>query len=295
MTHTLPQIDPALDAALATDSDAALAPLILESPRLTIDDLRRAVDESQLVVYYQPKVLPDPGQCAMTGVEALLRWAHPDYGLIHPDAFIGLAEQHGLTGALTDFVLETGIDQIAAWDGLGLKLDLCVNLSSMLVTDGDFPARMRACLAARNVDPAQLTLTVKAGASVENPFGGTEILARLREAGLGLALDEFGTGYSSLTQLYLLPFSEVKIDRSLGRALPRHDSSRGIVRAIIDLAHHVGLKVCCDGVESGAALNFLRDAGCDYAQGHYIARPMSVPDIARWLAGADDDALRMAS
>jgi EAL domain-containing protein (putative c-di-GMP-specific phosphodiesterase class I) len=275
--------------------EAALEPLLDVSRRLTERDLRRAIERSQLVVHYQPKVLINPGECAITGVEALLRWDHPDHGLIHPEAFIGLAEQHGLIDALTDFVLQTGIEQIAEWNRLGLKLDLSVNLSSKLVTDADFPARMREFLAVRKVDPAQLTLEVQETAMFENPHGTAELLAGLRETGVGLSLDDFGTGYSSLTQLYALPFSEVKIDRSLGMDLGGNDSSRGMVRAIIDLAHRIGLTVCCEGVESDAALGFLRSAGCDYAQGYYIARPMSVRDIARWLAGANDGALRMAS
>lgn len=280
---TAPAVEAVLESRLAT------------SQRLTAEDLRRAIDGSQLVVHYQPQVLAAGHDSPITGVEALLRWAHPHYGLLFPEAFTGLAERHGLIGALTDFVLETGVDQIAAWNGLGLTLDLSVKLNSTLVNDAAFPARLRELLAARRVDPAQLTLEVKEGADVENPFGLTEILARLRDAGSGLSLDDFGAGHSSLTGLCALPFTEVKIDRSLGRDLAGNDSCRGIVRAIIDFSHHIGLEVCCEGIESAAALDFLRDAGCDHAQGDFIARPMTAEGLARWLAGADDGALRKVS
>jgi EAL domain-containing protein (putative c-di-GMP-specific phosphodiesterase class I) len=290
------QVSVALRKPLSADIlAAALEPQIIRGHRFGVEDLRRAIDRSQLCVHYQPKVLATHGDTPIAGVEALLRWEHPDYGLVYPDEFIGLAEQHGMISALTDFVLQTGIEQIGEWNRLGLKLDLSVNFSAKLVTDADFPVRLHEFLSRHSVDASQLTLEITEAATFDNPLGNTDMLARLRDTGIGVSLDDFGTGYSSLTQLLAMPVGEVKIDRSLGMEISGNESSRGIVRAIIDLCHNVGLKVCCEGVEDAAALDFLRAVGCDYAQGYYIARPMSARDIARWLSGANDGSRRMAS
>src|SRR5271166_1197394 len=285
---------PLTDEAL----EAALAPQIVSAYRFTEQDLRRAVDRAQLLVHYQPKMCATVRGWKVTGMEALLRWDHPDYGLVHPQDFIGLAEQYGLIGALTDFVLQSGIDQLSAWNKVGLRLDLSVNFSSKLVNDAGFPDRMSEFLAAREVSPAQLTLEITETAGLEDPHRTVDILARLRLMGIGVALDDFGSGYSSLTQLYKLPFSEVKIDHTIGVDLPHTDAARTIVRAIIDLGHNLGIAVCCEGVENSGALEFLHQCGCDYAQGFHLARPMPAEQLARWItipAPWADDAVRLAS
>ena len=147
------------------------------------------------------------------------------------------------------------------------------------------------------VSPTQLTIDVTETAAVEDPEHTFQILSRLREKQFGLALDDFGTGYSPLTQLYKLPFSEMKIDRAFGMELGSSEKVRTIVRAMIDLGHALGLTVCCEGVESATALQFLQQAGCDAAQGYYIARPMPQDELARWFAGVNawkDGELRRA-
>ncbi len=278
--------------------EAALAPQVVSRYQFTEQDLRRAVDRAQLLVHYQPKVCATPRGWKVTGIEALLRWDHPDYGLVYPSDFIGLAEQYGLIGALTDYVLQAGIDQLSAWNKVGLRLDLSVNFSSKLVNDAGFPDRMSEFLAARDVSPAQLTLEITETAGLEDPHRTVDILARLRLMGIGVALDDFGSGYSSLTQLYKLPFSEVKIDHTIGVDLPHTDAARTIVRAIIDLGHNLGIAVCCEGVENSGALEFLHQCGCDYAQGFHLARPMPAEQLARWItipAPWADDAVRLAS
>lgn len=278
--------------------EAALAPQVVSRYQFTEQDLRRAVDRAQLLVHYQPKVFSTARGWKVTGIEALLRWDHPDYGLVHPRDFIGLAEQWGLIGALTDYVLQAGIDQLGEWNRLGMRLDLAVNFSSKLVNDAGFPDRMSEFLAARGVAPEQLTLEINETAGLEDPHCTAEILARLRLLGLGVSLDDFGRGYSSLTQLYKFPFSEVKIDQTIGIDLPHTDAARTIVRAIIDLGHNLGIAVCCEGVESAGALEFLHQCGCDYAQGYYLARPMPPGELARWIANPApwvDDQVRLAS
>jgi EAL domain-containing protein (putative c-di-GMP-specific phosphodiesterase class I) len=174
---------------------------------------------------------------------------------------------------------------LSEWNRAGLRLNLAVNLSPKLVNELEFPERMVAFLSERGVAPEQLTLEITETAALEDPRRTQEILTRLRTAGIGLSLDDFGIGYSSLTQLYKLPFNEVKIDRTIGMELSHTSATRTIVGAIVELAHNLGLKVCCEGVESAAALDFLHQAGCDFAQGYHLARPMAGGPLIKWLLG----------
>lgn len=241
---------------------------------VTVEQLRRAVDRAELRVHYQPKVRLVSGQWQIDSAESLVRWEHPDYGLIYPDEFIPLAESSGLIAALTDFVLQAGIEQIGQWNRLGLGLGLSVNLSPKLVSNLEFPDQLAELVAKANVDNSQLTLEVTETAALSDPAHTLDILTRLRVKKFGLSLDDFGTGFSSVTQLYQMPFSELKIDKSLGLDLQRNVEARTIVRSLVELGHNLGLQVCCEGVETEAALAFLGSIACDYAQGYYIARPM---------------------
>jgi EAL domain-containing protein (putative c-di-GMP-specific phosphodiesterase class I) len=267
------------------DLECLLAPLMVNARRFIDQDVRRAIDRGQMRVHYQPKIVRTESGWGVSAIEALLRWDHPDHGLVYPDEFIGIAERHGLIGALTDFVLQSGIEQIGAWSRTGLSLVLSVNLSPKLVTDVDFPDRLGELLAACGVQGSQLTIEITETAALSQPERTLDILTRLRLKQIGLSLDDFGTGYSSLTQLYKMPFNELKIDKSLGMDLPQTREARSIVNAIIDLGHNLGLAVCCEGVENEAALEFLHKAGCDFAQGYCIARPMAAGSIPAWVLG----------
>lgn len=269
--------------------EAVLLPQLIRSRQLCETDLRRAVDRAQLCAHYQPKLRRAAQGWELAGIEALLRWNHPEHGLVYPDDFIELAESHGLIGALTDYVLQDGIDQIAAWNQRGHRLGLSVNLSAKLLTDVDFADRMCDFLFSRGVAPDQLTLEITESAAFGDPPSTLEILSRLRARGIGLALDDFGIGYSSLTQLYKLPFSEVKIDKTIGMELAQTPAARMIVRAIVDLGHHLGLSVCCEGVESKTSLDVLHQCGCDQVQGYYIARPMAADDLGQWVPERPED------
>ena len=269
--------------------EAVLLPQLIRSRQLCETDLRRAVDRAQLCAHYQPKLRRAAQGWELAGIEALLRWNHPEHGLVYPDDFIELAESHGLIGALTDYVLQDGIDQIAAWNQRGHRLGLSVNLSATLLTDVDFADRMCDFLFSRGVAPDQLTLEITESAAFGDPPSTLEILSRLRARGIGLALDDFGIGYSSLTQLYKLPFSEVKIDKTIGMELAQTPAARMIVRAIVDLGHHLGLSVCCEGVESKTSLDVLHQCGCDQVQGYYIARPMAADDLGQWVPERPED------
>ena len=285
-----------LEVALATAKplresmlEAVLLPQLVRARNLCETDLRRAVDRAQLCAHYQPKLRRSDQGWDLVGIEALLRWNHPEHGLVYPEDFIELAESHGLIGALTDYVLQDGIDQIAAWNRRGHRLVLSVNLSARLLTDVDFADRMCDFLFSRGVAPDQLTLEITESATFGDPSSTLEILSRLRARGIGLALDDFGIGYSSLTQLYKLPFSEVKIDKSVGMEVDQTPAARMIVRAIVDLGHHLGLSVCCEGIESRTALDVLHQCGCDLAQGYFIARPMPAEDLGQWISGQQQE------
>ena len=269
--------------------EAVLLPQLVRSRQLCETDLRRAVDRAQLCAHYQPKLRRSAQGWELAGIEALLRWNHPEHGLVYPDDFIELAETHGLIEALTDYVLQDGIDQIAAWNQRGQRLALSVNLSAKLLTDVDFADRMCDFLFSRGVAPEQLTLEITESAAFGDPSSTLEILARLRARGIGLALDDFGIGYSSLTQLYKLPFSEVKIDKTIGMEIAQTPAARMIVRAIVDLGHHLGLSVCCEGVESKTSLDVLHQCGCDQVQGYFIARPMAAEDLGQWIPGRPEE------
>jgi EAL domain-containing protein (putative c-di-GMP-specific phosphodiesterase class I) len=262
-----------------------------ESQReITVEQLGRAVDRAELRVHYQPKARLVDGRWRITSAESLVRWEHPEYGLIYPDEFIPLAESSGIIAALTDYVLQTGIEQIGLWRQQGLELSLAVNLSPRLVANLEFPDQLAELAARANVDNSLLTLEVTETAALSDPAHTLDILTRLRVKKFGLSLDDFGTGYSSVTQLYQMPFSELKIDKSLGLDLQRNVEARTIVRSLVELGHNLGLAVCCEGVESGAALAFLASIGCDAAQGYYIARPMvadALPALVRGWNGAE--------
>jgi EAL domain-containing protein (putative c-di-GMP-specific phosphodiesterase class I) len=247
---------------------------------VSAEQLARAVDRAELRVHYQPKARLVGGTWKIDSAESLVRWEHPDYGLIYPDEFIPLAESSGLIAALTDFVLQAGIDQIGVWNRQGLKLTLSVNLSPKLVSNLEFPDQLAELASRADVDNSQLTLEVTETAALSDPAHTLDILTRLRVKKFGLSLDDFGTGFSSVTQLYQMPFSELKIDKSLGMDLQRSVEARTIVRSLVELGHNLGLSVCCEGVESAQALSFLGSIGCDCAQGYYIARPMVADALA---------------
>ena len=252
----------------------------LQAPRVpTADELRRAIDRNQLLVHYQPKCTLREGHWEVVGVEALIRWEHPEAGLIYPDAFIPLAESTGVIAALTDFVLQEGIRQLGVWSSQGVDLDLAVNLSPRLVRELDFPDRLAELMRTHALDNSRLTLEITETAALEDPARTRDILTRLRVKNFGLSLDDFGTGYSSLTQLYRMPFNELKVDKSLGLELHQSREARTIVRSLVDLAHNLGLKVCTEGVETATALQFLEVAGSDYVQGYYLGRPMAATAI----------------
>jgi EAL domain-containing protein (putative c-di-GMP-specific phosphodiesterase class I) len=219
-----------------------------------------------------------------------VRWRHPRLGLLYPGEFLPLAEQSGLIVDVTDFVLTDAIRQIGHWRQRGLDLAASVNLSPRLVQDLEFPDRLTRVFREFEVAPEQLTLEVTEAASLDDPELVMDIFTRLRVKGVGLSLDDFGTGTSSLTQLYKMPFSEVKIDGTVISEIATAKPAATIVRAIIDLAHNLSLTVCAEGIETPAVFEFLDQSACDAMQGDFIASAMPAGEIENFIQvwnGAD--------
>jgi EAL domain-containing protein (putative c-di-GMP-specific phosphodiesterase class I) len=259
---------------------------VLEQDRqLNAGELRRGLAEGELLPFYQPKAsLRDQRRWVIDGVEALARWQHPRLGLVMPDEFIPLAERSGVIGDLTAVILDLALRQVREWNDQGLKLKCAVNLPPSLVTDLSFPDRLAALLARYELDGSQLTLEITETATMQDPTKTMDILTRLRVKRIGLALDDFGTGYSSLTQLYQMPFDEMKIDKSLVINVPHSREANTMVGSLVELGHNLGLKICAEGVENRAALDMLAIMGCDRCQGFFISRAVPASDIPSMIS-----------
>jgi len=248
-------------------------------------DLERAIATGQLFLEYQPKL--DCRLNRIVGVEALVRWRHPDRGIVPPDQFIAPAEEAGIIQRLTDWVVATAARQAAAWQAAPLGLEVAVNISANDVLDRDLPDRLEALCRGAGAAPAMLILELTETGAMREAVQMMDVLTRLRLKGFKLAIDDFGTGYSSLVQLQRLPFSELKIDRTFVAQMAQNGSCRVIVEITIDLARKLGMKNVAEGVEDGATLAMLADMGCNMAQGYHVSRPLpagSVADFARGFA-----------
>ncbi|MFN0092342.1 MAG: putative bifunctional diguanylate cyclase/phosphodiesterase [Acidimicrobiales bacterium] len=234
-------------------------------------DLREAIESEGLALFYQPKV--DLRSGLVTGVEALVRWPKPGSGMVPPDRFIPQAEQSGLMGPLTQWVLETALRQCRAWRDAGLWLGMAVNLSARNLTDLTLPDLVADLLARTGVPAQDVTLELTESAVIANPGRAQEILTRLRELGVRLALDDFGTGQASLQLLRGAPFTEVKVDRQFVQNMMVDDDDAAIVRAVIELGRGLGIEVVAEGVQDALTYEHLAETGCDVAQGFYISRP----------------------
>jgi diguanylate cyclase (GGDEF)-like protein len=241
--------------------------------------LKRGLDHGQFILEYQPIVELRTGN--VQGVEALLRWDHPEQGRLPPKDFIRAAEHSGLITPLTTFAIDLALNEWPA-DAEQCPPTIAVNLSPRSLHDLSFPSRIREMLAARRVPPSMLALEITENLIMSDPERSNRCLNELHDMGVGLIVDDFGTGYSSLSYLRKLPVDQLKIDRSfvIGLASGEDDA---LVRSIIDLAHNLRLKVIAEGVESKAVRDLLLQFGCDAAQGHYISRPAPRPTIARWM------------
>ncbi|MFY1678950.1 putative bifunctional diguanylate cyclase/phosphodiesterase [Streptomyces sp. WMMC905] len=245
-----------------------------------LGDLRRALDAREVELHYQPKVRFD-GQVA--GLEALVRWVHPERGRVPPDVFIAIAESSGLMPHLTEYVLETALGQVARWRSEGLFVPVAVNVSPRDVHTPGFAGSVAARLARHGVPAGALQLEITEHVLLEDPQRAADTLAGLTGHGVRMSLDDFGTGYSSLVHLRRLPVSELKIDRSFVARLAVDAEDAAIVRCTVDLAHSLGLLVVAEGVEDDETWERLRDLGCDAVQGWLVAAAMPPEETTAWL------------
>lgn len=244
-------------------------------------ELSRAVEGQQLLLHYQAKVFFNTGQ--VVGAEALVRWNHPHRGLIPPDEFIPLAERTGLIRDLTQFVLREAIRQCAEWRRAGLEIALAVNLSARDLQEAQLAEQVASYLAEYNVPATSLEIEITESVIMTDPARALAVLTQLSDRGVNLSIDDFGTGYSSLAYLKKLPVDTLKIDKSFVMNMVQDESDAAIVHSTIDLAHHLGLKVVAEGVETQEVWDMLADLGCDIAQGYFLGRPQAAADFSAWL------------
>jgi diguanylate cyclase (GGDEF)-like protein len=247
-------------------------------------ELRRALDERELLLHYQPIAELAHGQ--VVGVEALVRWQHPERGLLPPDEFVPLAERTGLIRELTLYVLADALRQVHAWHEEGLDLRVAVNLSARDLVDFTLPEAVGRLLAANRVPATRLELEITESVILADPMRARAILTRLSEMGVGLAIDDYGSGYSSLGYLKRLPVDQIKIDRSFVMNMEQDDNDAVIVRSTIELGRNLGLRVVAEGVQAPTAWALLKALGCDYAQGYHLSRPIVAGDIPTFIRRA---------
>jgi len=244
-------------------------------------ELRKAIEQKELVLYYQPKIDLKTGRA--TSVEALTRWPHPVQGMISPADFIPMIEQSGLIRPFTLWVLEEAIKQLKCWFDAGIDLTVAVNLSPRNLLDPGLLPNITKLLNTHNVSPARLILEVTESTVMSRPEAVLAVLTQLHELAIKLSIDDFGTGYSSLAYLKRLPLDELKIDQTFTSGLATNDEDAIIVRSTIDLAHNMGLRVVAEGVEDQEILDMLVILRCDIAQGYHMSRPVPAEELEQWL------------
>jgi len=280
--------------AMRTAKNAGGNTYAIFDPRMVIDqrdqaellrDLRLALVRSQLELYYQPKVHAPSAQ--ITGVEALLRWHHPQRGMISPVIFIPLAERSGLINKIGQWVIDEACRQARAWRDQGLRMRVAINLSAHQLRQRDLPQHIADALQRHQINPDLLTCEITESVAMEDTETTARFFAELAAVGVHISIDDFGSGYSSLSYLRKLPAGELKIDRSFVMDVAHSDEARKIAAAVVQLAQALKLKVVAEGVETEEQFMILRQLGCDELQGFLFAKPMSARALGLWAAGDD--------
>jgi len=249
-----------------------------------LSDIRHALASDAIVVHYQPIV--DLDDLSVTGAEGLVRWQHPELGLILPRAFVQTVEQTGLIGPLTRHVLEHAIAECSSWRRDGRELSVAVNLSVRNLLDRDLPKEIERLLATYSLPAEALQLEITESMIMSDPDRAVATVTRLSSLGVRMSVDDFGTGYSSLANLRRLPIDELKIDRTFVSPMLHDESDLIIVRSTINLGHDLGLRIIAEGVEDAATLERLALLGCDLAQGYHLSRPLAADAFNAWLGKA---------
>jgi predicted signal transduction protein with EAL and GGDEF domain len=250
---------------------------------MLVSELRHAIDQDQLVLHYQPQATIIDG--SVRAIEALVRWQHPEHGLLYPDRFLALAEQTDVIDKLTRWVLRAALSELRALEEANEELCVAVNASARNIVRPSFADEVMQVLDDLDVPAHRLVIEVTETALLADPARAAEVLTQLADAGVIISLDDFGRGQTSLGYLSELPIHELKIDKSFVLGMLDDPANAAIVRSIIDLGHNLGLRVVGEGVETPPILARLKHAGCDIAQGFLYARPMPGADVRKWLRG----------
>ena len=251
---------------------------------VSVEELREALDLDQFVLRYQPKEEFGVAGALKYSAECLVRWQHPTQGLIYPDRFIALIERQGWMPDLTTIVFNQAIRQQRQWQKDGLQINLSINVSASDITSLTLPETISRLLADNELDTATITLEVTETELMGELTTSLDVLTRLRLKGVSLSIDDFGTGYSSLLQLFRMPFSELKIDRSFVSKMVVDMEALAIVKACILLGEQFNMRVVAEGVEDRATKELLAELGCQSVQGYFMAKPMAAEDLRPWLA-----------
>jgi diguanylate cyclase len=246
-----------------------------------VSELREALQENALQLYYQPKVGLRTGQCV--GAEALLRWRHPRHGFVPPGEFVPYVEQTTLINDLTYWAINTALRQVVRWRQAGLPFPVAVNLSARNLENGALPAEIASLLHKHGLDAGALQMEITETAIMHDAGRSARVLGELQAIGVGIAIDDFGVGQSSLTYLASLPVNEIKLDRALVAEVIEHRKYDRIVRSAIELGHHLGMVVTAEGIETKAVADRLRNHGCDMAQGYFFAPAMPEAEFEAWV------------
>ncbi len=244
-------------------------------------ELRGAIERNELELHFQPKLHLRSG--LMTRAEVLMRWNHPQRGLLSPIHFIPMAERTGLIRSMTDWLLDRALQQVREWQDQGAPVHIAINISARSLLDQALPSKVQKKLDQWKVDPRFLKVEITESSIMADPAHALAILSMLQSMGVRLSIDDFGTGYSSLTHLRELPVDEIKIDKSFVIGMTRNEADAAIVRTVIDLAHNLGKQVCAEGVEDRETWQMLMELGCDLAQGYWIGKPMNAAALMTWL------------
>jgi EAL domain-containing protein (putative c-di-GMP-specific phosphodiesterase class I) len=262
----------------------------------TMQDLRLALrgenDRGRLLVHLQPQTRLETG--ALIGVEALVRWQHPERGLLYPDAFLPAAETAGLMGPLAETVLDLSLSACRDWWRAGHPVPVSVNLCAANVHDLTLPEKISRALARHELPPRALVIELTEDSLMTDPARARAVLDRIRRLGAGVSIDDYGTGYSSLAYLRDLAVDELKIDRAFIANIAGSTSAVAIVRHTVELGHALGLRLVAEGIEDQDSARILTALGCDIAQGYHIARPMPAQDLLAWMQRHDTPTMTLA-
>lgn len=248
-----------------------------------LGELRHAIDQSELDLVYQPKF--DLRSGTIVGVEALLRWRHPERGVLGPEQFLFLVRRHGLVGAVTEFVIDRALDDAVRWNSAEVGVPVAINIFAPSIADLTLPERIVRALTDRGLGATALTVEVTEDLIVNDIDNARTVLNHLRDNGVRVSIDDFGSGYSALSYLRDLPVDEVKLDRSFISSVLTDSRAAAVVSAIVELAHALGLTTVAEGVEDAQTANWLREMGCDVGQGYYFSRPLTADELLDSLAG----------